>query len=119
MERRANANGTRVCRHPETDQRQLDLLEWGLLRWWQKGTERPHPPDQRARRVRCEGRRFRGAFAKCRAIVPADALYEWKGKRPYAIARQDADVMAFAGQWEGFRRSNGHHIGDHPVSTAA
>ncbi len=33
--------------------------------------------------------------------MPADAFYEWKviegGKRPYAIARQDGQPLAFAG----------------------
>ncbi len=31
-----------VRRHPETDERHLDLLKWGLLRWLQKDTRRPH-----------------------------------------------------------------------------
>jgi putative SOS response-associated peptidase YedK len=54
---------------------------------------------------------FRSAFARRRCIVPADAFYEWKaiegGKQPYAIARQDAQPMAFAGLWEGFKWIDG------------
>lgn len=33
-----------VRRHPETGERHLDLLEWGLLRWWQKGRARSSRP---------------------------------------------------------------------------
>jgi hypothetical protein len=44
--------------------------------------------------------------------VPADAFYEWRvvkgGKQPYAIARQDGELMAFAGLWEGFRWADGN-----------
>jgi putative SOS response-associated peptidase YedK len=54
---------------------------------------------------------FRRAFEQHRCLVPADAFYEWKvvanGKQPYAIARQDEQLMAFAGLWEGFRWTDG------------
>ncbi len=93
-----------VRRHPETGERHLDLLEWGLLRWWQKDTKRPRPINVHAERLRARGGRFQGAFVHRRALVPADAFYEWKviddDKQPYGIARQDGQPMAFAGLWE-------------------
>ena len=50
---------------------------------------------------------FKGALARRRCLVPADAFYEWKvvegGKQPYAIARQDSQPIAFAGLWESYR----------------
>jgi putative SOS response-associated peptidase YedK len=55
---------------------------------------------------------FGRAFELRRAIVPADAFYEWNaiegGKQPYAIARQNGQSMAFAGLWEGFRWPDGN-----------
>ena len=96
-----------VLRHPETGERHLDLLEWGLLRWWQKDTKRSRPINVHAERLVARRGMFQGAFAYRRALVPADAFYEWKviedGEQAYAIARQDGQPMAFAGLWEEYR----------------
>jgi putative SOS response-associated peptidase YedK len=97
-----------VRRHPETGERRLDLLQWGLLPWWQQTVKRSRSINARAETV-AKAHLYRGAFAQRRCIVPADAFYafyEWlllKGRRqPYAIARQDGQPMAFAGLWESF-----------------
>jgi putative SOS response-associated peptidase YedK len=100
-----------VRRHPETGERHLDLLQWGLLPNWSKEPEKAQRPiNARAETVATSGL-FRGAFNARRCIVPADAFYEWKavegGKQPYAIARQDGQPIAFAGLWEGFRWPDG------------
>jgi len=100
-----------VRRHPETGERHLDLLQWGLLPNWSKEPERAQRPiNARAETVATSGL-FRGAFKARRCIVPADAFYEWKavegGKQPYAIARRDGQPLAFAGLWEGFRWPDG------------
>ena len=99
-----------VRRHPETGERHLDLLQWGLLPYWTKEpTKAQRPINARAETVAKSGM-FRRAFEQRRCIVPADAFYEWRvvegGKQPYAITRQDAQPMAFAGLWEGFRWPN-------------
>jgi putative SOS response-associated peptidase YedK len=96
-----------VRRHPETGERHLDLLKWGLLPSWTKDpTKAQRPINCRSETIATSGL-FRGAFKARRCIVPADAFYEWKatetGKQPYAIARVDGQPMAFAGLWEGFR----------------
>jgi putative SOS response-associated peptidase YedK len=100
-----------VRRHPETGERHLDALQWGLVPYWMKDPAHArHPINARAETVATSGM-FRGAFAQRRALVPADAFYEWKatetGKQPYAIARQDGQPMAFAGLWEAFRSQDG------------
>lgn len=97
-----------VRRHPETGERHLDLLSWGLLPSWTKDPAKAHRPiNARAETIATSGL-FRGAFKSRRCIVPADAFYEWQamasGKQPFAVARQDGQPMAFAGLWEGFRR---------------
>ena len=100
-----------VRRHPETEDRHLDLLQWGLLPYFAKRpVHAKRPINARAETVKTSGT-FRSAFFKRRCLVPADAFYEWKpvagGKQPYAIARRDGQRMAFAGLWEGFRWPDG------------
>ena len=100
-----------VRRHPDTGERHLDLLKWGLLPSWAKDPAKVQRPiNARSETIATSGL-FRRAFKARRCIVPADAFYEWKpaetGKQPYAIARQDGQPMAFAGLWEGFRWPDG------------
>jgi putative SOS response-associated peptidase YedK len=100
-----------VRRHPETGERHLDLLKWGLVPHWTKDPAHAQRPiNARAETVATSGM-FRPAFAQRRCIVPADAFYEWQarpaGKQPYAIARCDGQPLAFAGLWEGYRAPDG------------
>jgi putative SOS response-associated peptidase YedK len=67
-----------VRRHPETGERHLDLLKWGLLPYFTKDpTRAKRPINARAETVMTSGM-FRSAFSRRRCIVPADAFYEWK-----------------------------------------
>jgi putative SOS response-associated peptidase YedK len=100
-----------IRRHPETGERQLDLLKWGLLPNWTKDPAKARCPiNARAETVASSGM-FREAFARRRCLVPAGAFYEWiktgGPKMPYALARTDGQPMAFAGLWEGFRWPSG------------
>jgi len=100
-----------VRRHPESGERHLDLLTWGLVPHFTKDLATARKPiNARAETVASSGM-FKGAFAQRRCIVPADAFYEWRagadGKQPYAVARRDGDPMAFAGLWEGWRAPDG------------
>jgi putative SOS response-associated peptidase YedK len=96
-----------VRRHPESGERHLDLLTWGLLPHWTKDPGHARRPiNARAETVASSGF-FRGAYAARRCLVPADAFYEWQatgeGKQPWAAARADGAPLAMAGLWEGFR----------------
>jgi putative SOS response-associated peptidase YedK len=100
-----------VRRHPETGERHLGLLKWGLLPSWAKAPATAQRPiNARAETVAISGM-FRRAFAQRRCLVPAEAFYEWRKtggpKVPYAFARKDRQPMAFAGLWEGFRWPSG------------
>jgi putative SOS response-associated peptidase YedK len=90
--------------NPQTRQRSLDLLRWGLVPLWAKDIKFG---------VRCINARaesldrtptFRDAFQRRRCLVPADAFYEWQkagGKTvPYTIGAADGGVFALAGLWE-------------------
>ncbi|HET6185016.1 MAG TPA: SOS response-associated peptidase [Acetobacteraceae bacterium] len=100
-----------VRRHPETNERHLDVLRWGLLPYFTKDAKSARRPiNLRAETVASLGL-CRAAFAKRRCIVPASAFYEWKsvtgGKQPYAIARADGAPLALGGVWEGWRSPEG------------
>jgi putative SOS response-associated peptidase YedK len=92
-----------VRRHPETGERHLDVLTWGLLPYFTKDAEHARRPIN----VRAERVATSGAFARRRCLVPAAAFYEWKviegGKQPYAIARADGEPLALGGIWESWR----------------
>ena len=106
-----------VRRHPETGERRLDALRWGLVPHFTKDLKACKRPIN-ARSETIGSGMFRGALAARRCLVPADAFYEWKavadGKQPYAIARADGAPLAFAGLWEGWRDPAGEVCGHSP-----
>jgi putative SOS response-associated peptidase YedK len=96
-----------VRRHPESGKRVLSLLTWGLLPSFAKADGKgPRPINARAETVATNAL-FRGAFARRRCLIPADAYYEWHTeggrKQPYAVARADGAPLALGGLWEGHR----------------
>ncbi len=112
-----------VRRHPESGQRHLDLLNWGLLPYWTKDPKQARRPiNAKAETVAASGM-FRDAFARRRCLVPAGAFFEWrpiagqKIKQPFAIARQDGKPLALAGIWEGWRGEGGEVVRSFAVIT--
>lgn len=98
-----------VRRHPETGERHLDLLRWGLIPNWSKDKGR-QPINARAETVASSGM-FRGAFSARRCVVPMQAFYEWKlgskPKQPFAFGRVDEQPLALAGLWESWKDPSG------------
>ena len=98
---------------PGTRQRVLGAFRWGLVPHWSG------EPSAGGRMInaRAEGitsrPAYRGAIARRRCLVAADAYYEWQrrvgadgkaaGKLPHAIMRRDGRPMAFGGIWEVWR----------------
>jgi len=109
--------------HPETHQRHLDLLRWGLLPHWAKDPKSVRQPINARAETVASAPMFRSAFAQRRCLVPADAFYEWQvidgGKQPWAIARADGNPMAFAGVWEGWRGGEGTVVRSFAIVTTA
>ena len=67
-----------VRRHPETGERRLDPLFFGLLPHFEIDPDKARLPiNARAETVATSGM-FRDAFAKRRSLVPALAFYEWQ-----------------------------------------
>ena len=101
-----------VRRHPETGERHLDRLRWGLVPSWAKdATGAARLMNARADGL-AEKPSFRDAFRKRRCLVPMDGFYEWrKGegseKQAYAVALASGEPMAVAGLWEGWKQPDG------------
>jgi putative SOS response-associated peptidase YedK len=97
-----------VRRHPESGERDLGVLAWGLVPHWTKDRKTARRPINARAETAVTSPMFRDAFARRRALVPAQAFYEWArrehGSRvPYAIARRDGETLALAGLWGGWR----------------
>lgn len=97
--------------HPQSSERRLDLLRWGLVPHFTTDPKSTRQPINARSETAGTMPMFRDALARRRCLVPADAFYEWTGdgkaKQAYAVARADASVMALAGLWEGWRGADG------------
>ena len=100
-----------VRRHPETGQRHLDALRWGLVPRWAKDPSVGSRMINARSESLAEKPAFHEAFARRRCVVTADGFYEWKAegksKQPFAVAMADGAPMALAGLWEGWRGPEG------------
>lgn len=110
--------------HPETGERHLGLLRWGLVPHWVKDLKAARQPINARGETVASTSMFRDAFARRRCLVPADAFYEWQtsedttpAKLPWAIARADGDCFALAGLWEGWRGPDGTVIRSFTIVT--
>jgi putative SOS response-associated peptidase YedK len=96
-----------VRRNPETGQRTLNALRWGLIPSWAKDEKIGYRTINARVETVDTAASFRGAFRKRRCLIPADGFYEWKkvlgGKIPYTIQMKDGLPFAFAGLWEGWK----------------
>jgi putative SOS response-associated peptidase YedK len=90
---------------PNSGDRELVLLHWGLIPSWSKD------PALGARMINARAETvadkpaFRAPFRRRRCLIPADGFYEWQKvngqKQPFYIHPQDAgQAFAFAGLWD-------------------
>jgi putative SOS response-associated peptidase YedK len=121
----APTQGALVVRlHPDTRERRLDVLQWGVVPHFTKALKAARKPINARSETAATSGMFRGALACRRCLVPADAFYEWQAlpdgsKQPYAIARTDGVTMAFAGLWEGWRSPEGEALRTFTLLTTA
>jgi putative SOS response-associated peptidase YedK len=109
MRQRYNAAPTQdlpvVLRDPESGERRLEALRWGLVPFWAKDAKIAYSTINAMAETVATKPAFRDAFKSRRCLVPADGFYEWKkidakAKQPYRIVMADGSPMAFAGLWE-------------------
>jgi putative SOS response-associated peptidase YedK len=93
--------------NPETQQRPLDALQWGLMPHWTKDSKIAYRTINARAETVDKAPSFRQAFIKRRCSIPADGFYEWrktaKPKLPFAIAMKDGRPFTFAGLWENWK----------------
>lgn len=104
-------------------ERSAEFMRWGLVPSWAKDVS----VGQRMINARSEtlGERpaFRQAFAKRRCLVVADGFYEWRKegsrKLPMRFVLKSGEPFAFAGLWEGWKRSGGDWLHTCTIITCA
>jgi putative SOS response-associated peptidase YedK len=111
-----------IRRHPQTGERRLDVLHWGLVPHWVKEPTRALRPVNARSDTVATAAMFRGAYRERRCLVPVTGWYEWRkrpdgGKQAYAFARQHEEPMAFAGLWESVRWPDGEVLRTFAVLT--
>ncbi len=83
----------RTVRTKSNEQRELDLMSWGLVPFWAKESFKPLI-NARAETV-TEKPAFRTAVSKRRCLIPTNGYYEWQKlpdgkKQPYFLSLADA-----------------------------
>jgi putative SOS response-associated peptidase YedK len=103
-----------IGRAPEKSaapQRELLTARWGLIPSWAKDASIGNRMINARSETVADKPAFKKAFAKRRALVPADGYYEWyagqpregemtPAKQPFYITPKDASVLAMAGLYE-------------------
>ncbi len=107
--------------NPETKERQLDLLRFGLIPHWAKDPLKGKPLiNAQSETVH---KRLAKDFAERRCIVVADGFYEWDKattpKQPYRITLKSGAPMAFAGVWSGKRLADDTIVRGFAILTTA
>ena len=64
--------------NPETGQRRLDLLSWGLVPHWAKYLKAEKKPINARSETVASSPMFRGAYVARRCLGQAGAFYEWR-----------------------------------------
>lgn len=109
------------------DDREIDLLRWGLVPWFVK------EPAPAARMINARAETaatspaFREALRRRRCLMPADGFYEWQGsaekkrapKQPFHIHRADGRPMALAALWERWKGPDGTKLESCTVLTTS
>ena len=94
--------------NPETKQRTLDTLRWGLIPNSAKDAKIAYKTINARVETVDTAPPYRQAFKKRRCLVPCDGFYEWKkvlgGKVPHSIGMKDDSAFVFAGLWEARER---------------
>lgn len=111
----APSQGIAVVRtSPESDQRELTILRWGLIPFWARDTKIGYKMINARGESVATKPAFRAAFKQRRCLIPASGFYEWKRekrrKQPYYFQIKAGEIFAFAGLWERWKDPAGNSI---------
>ena len=99
-----------IRQNPETGERTLDRLRWGLIPRWVKDTNGGRKPINAKGETVASLPSFREAYKLRRCLLPIDNFFEWKAikgakaKQPYAIGMKSGEPFALAAIWENWQR---------------
>jgi len=111
-----------IRRHPDSGERHLNSLRWGLVPHWAKDSK----DAAKLINARAEGiaakPSFREAFGKRRCLVPMDGFHEWRkaddgSKQAFAVAMASGEPMTCAGLWENWKQPDGTWLRSFTVIT--
>jgi putative SOS response-associated peptidase YedK len=108
---------------PETDERELTVMRWGLVPFWAKDTKIGFSTINAKAETVPTSPTYREAWKRRRCLVPAEWFYEWqkldeKNKQPYAIAMKDGSIFAFGGLWEKWKdKATGQELHTYTIVT--
>ena len=93
---------------PETGERELTIMRWGLVPFWSKHAKAGFSTINARAETVTSSPAFRDAMKRRRCLVPAEWFYEWqridaKTRQPFAIGLRDGSIFAFAGLWEAWK----------------
>jgi len=111
-----------IRQHPQTGERSLDLLKWGLIPYWWEDPKGGRKPINAKSETVAQLPMFREAYRRRRCILPVDGFYEWLAtkdgtKQPYAIAMQDGSPFGIAAVWENWKNPDGEWVRTFAVLT--
>jgi len=96
-----------------SNERQVKVMTWGLIPFWSKDSKIASRLVNARLETAASKPSFRTAWAKRRAIIPADGYYEWLSrmpnpgakpyKQPFYIHPSDGSELAMAGLYEIWR----------------
>ncbi|MCA9280477.1 MAG: SOS response-associated peptidase [Phycisphaeraceae bacterium] len=101
-----------ILRLGEDDQRELVPARWGLIPSWAKDPAIGNRMINARAETAAEKPAFRSAMKKRRCVIPASGFYEWqriersKAKQPWFIQSADSPIVALAGLWELWEKSD-------------
>jgi putative SOS response-associated peptidase YedK len=107
----------------DTHERELVPMRWGLVPYWAKDMKSLGLSTLNAQAETLMSKAiWRGPLERRRCLVPADGYYEWKkldakNRQPYAFARADGRMMAFAGLWDKWKAPDGTVLQSYSVIT--
>jgi putative SOS response-associated peptidase YedK len=103
-----------IRQHPNTGERSLGRLWWGLIPHWVIETKGGRRPINAKGETVATLPSFRDAYRRRRCLLPVDNFFEWraikgakggaKARQPYAIAMKSGAPFALAAIWENWRR---------------
>ncbi len=100
-----------IIRLDDEHNREMALVQWGLLPHWVRDPKefKASTINARADKV-ADSPSYREPFKRRRCLVPASGFYEWKregsSKQPYFIRYKDGRPLAFAGLWDHWERGD-------------